>query len=705
MTAINYQVYSVSVNQIPMDWSGNRSRIINAAREIAIADPLADLILFPELSLSGYGCEDAFHSLDLARRSYSSLNETATELKKVLPQTLVLIGLPVIRQDRIFNCMAAIYNGEVRGIVAKQNLAGDGVHYEPRWFSAWDGSYDADFIDPDGSPVPFGAMVFSIRGLKIGIEICEDSWVALRPALQYMMKGIDLLVNPSASHFALGKHKTRRDIAEESSRIFGAHFINVNLLGCEAGRMIYDGGSVVAAGGEILHQSERFSFRDAIITHSTINPSRNRVLRTRVFSLREQKNRFSGKDVPVIEIDEQPATGGESSVAFTGTAPAYYHFYSDPDIALFQSDSRDNEFFRAVILGLFDYMRKTKSRGYVISLSGGVDSGACTLLVQRMLFYASLELGIEKTLQRLGIMSILHGIDDEQREALLNPIDRKSFAESIRFIASRSLFTIYQKTANNSKLTQRAASDLSKALGTCHYEIAIDDAVDLFVKTMESATGRQLRWETDDLPLQNIQARTRSPLAWLLANMTGSILITTGNRSEAAAGYCTMDGDTSGGLAPIGGIDKAFLIRWLNFMRITGDPAAGPIPELDAITEQAPTAELRPIEKRQTDEADLMPYRILDIIERHAIRDRKSPGDVYSSLLNDLELVNEFGNGNLKTYVKRFFLFWSRNQWKRERYAPSFHIDDESLDPKSWYRFPILNSGYADELRELDELQ
>jgi NAD+ synthase (glutamine-hydrolysing) len=221
------------------------------------------------------------------------------------------------------------------------------------------------------------------------------------------------------------------------------------------------------------------------------------------------------------------------------------------------------------------------------------------------------------------------------------------------------------------------------------------------VKTVSQVEGRQLTWDTDDVALQNIQARARGPAVWLLANLRGSLLLTTSNRSEAAVGYATMDGDTCGGLAPIAGIDKAFLLDWLRWMETTGPAGVGPLPALQVVNELTPTAELRPPSEHQTDEADLMPYRVLDAIERAAIRDKLLPVDVFNTVRSQFA---QYDASQLGAWVDRFFRLWCRNQWKRERYAPSFHLDDENLDPKSWCRFPILNSGFDKELAELREV-
>ena len=159
-----------------------------------------------------------------------------------------------------------------------------------------------------------------------------------------------------------------------------------------------------------------------------------------------------------------------------------------------------------------------------------------------------------------------------------------------------------------------------------------------------------------------------------------------------------MDGDTCGGLAPIAGIDKAFLRHWLRWMETTGTKTIAPLPILASVNQQQPTAELRPEKEEQTDEGDLMPYPLLDQIEKWAIRDKRSPRDI---LVLTIERFPQYKKEQTIAWVKRFFKLWSQNQWKRERYAPSFHLDDDNLDPKTWCRFPILSGSFQTELNEL----
>jgi NAD+ synthase (glutamine-hydrolysing) len=206
--------------------------------------------------------------------------------------------------------------------------------------------------------------------------------------------------------------------------------------------------------------------------------------------------------------------------------------------------------------------------------------------------------------------------------------------------------------------------------------------VEGYTNLIASIYGKPLRWEENDTALQNIQARVRVPSIWLLANLKNALLLNTGNRSEATVGYATMDGDTCGTLSPIGGIDKAFLRDWLRWKETASDFA---VSALQAINEQAPTAELRPPQFAQTDESDLMPYPILNRLEQLLIRDELSPEDAVKRLLEESTGLSE---AEVQCWVKRFYKLWTRNQWKRKRYAMSFHVDDETVPLGDWDKYP-----------------
>jgi NAD+ synthase (glutamine-hydrolysing) len=328
-------------------------------------------------------------------------------------------------------------------------------------------------------------------------------------------------------------------------------------------------------------------------------------------------------------------------------------------------------------LALFDYLRKSKAKGFVLSLSGGADSSMCAVLVAEMVRRASTEIGWEYFISQTGISPV----------------------SNIKQAVNTLLTCAYQGTKNSSQTTFDAAQTLATSVGAAFHSWQIDEPVNYYMHQIEKVLERSLNWETDDIALQNIQARGRSPIIWLLANVKGAVLITTSNRSEGDVGYATMDGDTSGSLAPIAGIDKPFIIQWLKW----AEKEIG-YSGLSLVNTLQPTAELRPLDKTQTDEKDLMPYTVLVAIEKLAIRDRKSPTQVFIELsMRKDPLLSD--SAVLKGYIKKFFKLWASNQWKRERLAPSFHLDDINVDPRSWCRFPILSGSFAEELIQLDNIE
>ncbi len=645
-----------ALNLTPMDWAGNTRAILTAIREARSRG--AAVLCLPELCTSGYGCEDAFGGSDLRRRCWDVVEAVLAESRGMA----VCIGLPVLHRNGVFNCVALVVDGQIRGLVAKQHLAGEGLHYEPRWFKPWPQGVRAMAETPLG-PLPIGDLMFDIGGVRIGFEICEDAWVAQRPGAALASRAVDVILNPSASHFAFGKVDVRERFVLEGSRAFGSAYVYTNLLGNEAGRAIYDGGVMIASRGELVARGPRLTTGDMLLTTAVVDLDRQRTEQARTASFQPEV-----RDDPLcVQVSVQlPA------------APAMVQ----APVCLAQwehsAEVRLEEFTRAVSLGLFDYLRKSASRGFVVSLSGGADSAGITVLVRTMLALAEAELGLAGVQQRLARAN-LHGQTFQQRVGSL-------------------LTTVYQSAEGSTDASRTAAARLAAAVGARHIELDISPIAAQYVRMGTEALGRPLTWASDDLALQNIQARARGPAAWLLANVLGSLLLATSNRSEAAVGYATMDGDTCGGLSPLAGIDKAFLLRWLRWMEHHGPEGVGPLPELAEITKRTPTPELRPPEAQQTSEGDLMPYEVLERIEELAIGGKQSPAEVLASLR---AAFPQAGTVQLSDWIRRFFTLWSRNQWKRERYAPSFHVDDHSLDPKTWCRFPILSGGYAAELAEL----
>jgi NAD+ synthase (glutamine-hydrolysing) len=590
------KIAGATLNQTPIDWSHNTQNIITAIAQAR--QEQVKILCFPELCVTGYGCEDLFLSDWLSAKAWEELQKIKAHCKNIV----ACVGLPVRFDGITYNGVCVISNEKILGITLKQNLAKDGVHYEPRWFEEWEAG---KIIELGSEKIQVGDLIYEVDGITFGFEICEDAWIKKRPGANLKQRGVDLILNPSASHFALGKSITREKLVTDSSTTFNCAYLYVNLLGNEAGRIIYDGDILLAKNGKLLMQNHRLSLKPYNLLTYTID--------------------FSTSD-----NTPQPLTDNKE---------------------------KNEELARATSLALYDYLRKSKAKGFVLSLSGGADSSMCAVLVAEMIKRVKQQAGTD-----IGTVKQL-------------------------------LTCVYQATKNSSDSTLQSAQQLAESIGAEFHNWNIQEEVDSYTQKIEKALARKTSWETDDISLQNIQARSRSPIVWMMANIKQAILLTTSNRSEGDVGYATMDGDTSGSLAPIAGIDKTLILQWLKWaekeLGYTG---------LHAVNNLQPTAELRPQERHQTDEADLMPYTTLKEIEQHAILQRKSPAQVFDAMKTNYE------KGQLKGHIKKFFKLWSANQWKRERLAPSFHLDELNVDPRTWCRFPILSSGFQEELSKLDSL-
>ena len=710
------KVGGAALNQTPLDWRGNRARILQA---IALArDAGVQVLCLPELCISGYGCEDAFHGESVAAQAWESLRE-------ILPATgglAVAVVLPLIHQQQLFNAAALLVDGRLAGLAAKRVLAGYGVYYEPRWFKPWPEAVVASH-SADGLSAPLGDVAFDVGGVLVGFEICEDAWGRGEHAPRRLAAQPDVLLNPSASHFAFDKYPTLRGIVAEGSRTAHAAYVYANLVGNEAGRLIFDGATLIAANGRLLAENMRFGYRPVQLTSAVVDLQALRLERRRMNYPGTAGGERTSQTIAVPYVFcEAPA---EEVAAARRPGAAYDPFArpaagggvtggSVPEGGAAQRGvpPRCDEFARAVGLGLWDYLRKSRSQGFAVSLSGGVDSSSVAVLVWGMAHLALAELGPTGLAQALAhipeLPALLAGKVAPQAGQgaaaavpAQPPADRALHEALARRLVGHLLLTVYQGTENSSDITRTAASGLAEQLGARHLELEVGPLVAAYERLAETALRRPLEWGRDDLARQNIQARVRSPGIWLLTNLEGRLLLSTSNRSEVGVGYATMDGDTSGGLAPIAGANKTFLRGWLAHVEHHGSAGLPALPALAAVNRQAPTAELRPLADAQTDEADLMPYAVLDVIEQAAIRDRMAPVEVWRLLLATPLPGSALDGPTAAHHVEKFFRLWGQSQWKRERIAPSFHLDDENLDPRTWCRFPILSGGYETELAAL----
>ncbi|MBC3538471.1 NAD(+) synthase [Rufibacter sediminis] len=611
-----------ALNQTPLDWENNL-RNIKTAIEQAKAENV-DILCLPEMSIPGYGCEDLFLSEWVSVECFERL----LEIKEWCEDVIVCVGLPIRLNNTTYNTACVIKNKEILGFTAKQFLANDGVHYEPRWFSSWVPDTVEQF-EVQGQTYQIGDIIYEHQGVKFAFEICEDAWRnENRPAYRHKPKGVQLIINPSASHFAMSKTDVRYHLVVDASRQFECTYLYVNLLGNEAGKMIYDGEIIIAQNGNLLLRNQLLSFKSVDFECAEVS--------------------FE-TPLPPVEMDLLPV-------------------------------DENMEFISAISLALFDYLRKSRSRGFVLSLSGGADSSLCAVAVAEMVRRAVEEIGLEEFAQKTNSLT------PEE----IAQYSQLTITEVRNILVGKLLVTAYQGTVNSSDDTYRSAEELAKSIGAVFYNWTIDEEVKSYRGKIEHVIGRELTWEQDDLALQNIQARVRAPGIWMLANLKNSLLLATSNRSEASVGYATMDGDTAGSISPIAGVDKAFIRQWLVWAQLQLGYEG-----LQYVNNLQPSAELRPLENTQTDEEDLMPYPLLNQIERLAFYDRLSPKQVFE------KLKGTYPDDQLRQFIQRFYSLWSRNQWKRERYAPAFHLDDYNVDPRSWLRFPILSGSFRQELSEL----
>jgi NAD+ synthase (glutamine-hydrolysing) len=661
------KVGAAVLNQTPRDWAHNYANIVEAYERAASQG--VTVLCLPEAAITGYGLEDDLFCSDIPHRAMLKLKELAKAFWTPVPsrQMIVCLGLPVRFNNTLYNTVATVVNGEIVGFTCKQHLAGDGIHYEPRHYKPWPAGIVQQMYVPElDKTLPIGDVHFNIGGIKIGYEICEDAWVANRPGTILATKGIDIFLNPSASHFSFGKLNTRKNFVVDGSRAFNATYIYANLVGNESGRAIFDGGALVATGGTLVAQGKRFTFEDVLLTTAVVDIDNTRTSQVRTASFMPDVEKYNQGCVTVPFT--YPAVTESVS-----TTPQQDGWETSPNV-------KHEECTRAIGLALMDYMRKSRTKGFAVSLSGGADSAMVTYLCAMGIKLAVAELGYDLFVEKY--CPHLNTNYDNSKE-----------------LVGKLITTAYQATAQSGAVTKEAAKQVAAAIGAIHFEFDVDPMVQLYKQLGKQVKGSDLNFKDDDIVLQNLQARVRAPGIWIIANMQGKLLLTTSNMSEAAVGYATMDGDTAGCVAPISGLPKVYIREYLVWVAAEGTAQFGRLEAMTYVVKQQPTAELRPADCKQTDEDDLMPYWLLHKIETMVVKNRYIPTEIYFALKQEKDMP--ITNNELIGYITKFFRLFSINQWKRERYALGFHMDDHNLDPRTWCRTPILTGGYAEELAEL----
>ncbi|MBB5040046.1 NAD(+) synthase [Prosthecobacter dejongeii] len=596
------------------------------------------LIVFPELSLTGYSCADLFYQRSLQQQALAGVKQLA-EANAGLG-CCVVVGLPLAVQNRLYNVAAVIADGEILGFVPKTFLPNSGEFYERRWFSPATTLTDTH---TEGDGIPIGAdLLFEatdLPGFVLGVEICEDLWTVIPPSSHAALAGATLLANPSASNEVLGKFTYRRQlITQQSARCLAAYIYASAGAGESSTDTVYSGHGLIAENGSLLGETERFAFE------------------TRVAIADVDLQRLEHERVRSTAFRDAPATQSYSRITFnlgepaaqTGAAlqrPLSAHPFVPPAGA--DRKAVCEEIFAIQATALARRLRQTRSKTAVLGLSGGLDSTLALLVMV-------------EALKRAGM----------PKEAALT-VTMPGFGTTAR--------------------TKGNAEKLAEALGIQLRTISIAAAVEQHFKDIGHPPGLH------DITYENAQARERTQVLMDVANQTSGIVIGTGDLSESALGWCTFNGDHMSMYHVNAGVPKTlvkYLIQWCATELYAAE--AGTI--LQDIIDTPISPELLPLaadgSMEQKTEDTVGPYELHDFFLFHFIRHGCDQAKIRFLALQafDGKYSSELVDKWLATFLRRF----AQSQFKRSSMPDGPKVGSVALSPRGDWRMP---SDYAGSLR------
>ena len=497
------------INTVLGDFDYNLNKILDYIKEAEKLE--ADIIVFPELALTGYPPEDL-----VLKQSFIEKNtEYIKRLSQNVGNIVVIVGF-IDKQEDIYNAAAIIHKGEIKGIYHKQYLPNYGVFDEKRYFQ-------------EGKKL----TILQIENYKFGISICEDIWYPENPINTYSIEGCEIIFNLNASPYSEGKPRKREELLKVRSRDNLVSIVYVNLVGGQD-ELVFDGNSLILnPDGEILAKGKPFE-EDLIVADIDLEEIFRRQLKdNRLKNLRSNYKRQ--ENVEIINLDYN-----------LKDKKTYIQRKLYPEI----SDVESN--YKALVLGLRDYINKNGFKKVVLGLSGGIDSSLVATIA----------------VDALG-------------------------SENVKGVLMPSPYT--------SKESIEDALELSKNLNIQTFTIPITNLFEAYLKEF-SEIFKDLKPDTTE---ENLQARIRGNILMALSNKFGWIVLSTGNKSEMSVGYSTLYGDMVGGFAVLKDVLKTKVYELCRYR----NSISKVIP--DRVLTKPPSAELRP---NQTDEAELAPYPILDQI-------------------------------------------------------------------------------------------
>jgi NAD+ synthase (glutamine-hydrolysing) len=619
-----------------------------------------NILVFPELAITGYTCADLFHHPVLQRGAVEALEHLVKDSADAF-SGLAIVGVPLAVEDLVFNCAAVLHGGRLLGVVPKSFLPNYKEFYEARWFAPAIKARRRD-IEIAGQTVPFGTdrlfAATDVEGLIVGVEICEDLWVPVPPSSAQALAGAIVLVNLSASNETIGKASYRRQLVlGQSGRCMAAYVYASNGVGESTTDVVFGGHCLIAENGTMLAESRRFLREDALLI-ADVDLDRLRTDRQRTNSFLDAHLYPGprGANATPLTFARSMFTLGEQPVPTDLRRLVEAH----PFVPQGQEQLRDRceEIFHIQVAGLAKRLEHIGTPPVAIGISGGLDSTLALLVAC-------------KTMDTLGA----------PRQRIL-AFTLPGFGTSNRTRDNaRALMRQLGVTAREVDIRSLCLNEM-RALG--HRPFGID----LTGLTVEDLTERLRRLppeERHDLVFENVQARMRTSLL-----MNSGFVIGTGDVSEAALGWSTYNGDHMSMYNPNSSIPKTlvkFLVDWAARNEFEGDARRTLLDIVDTLI----SPELLPAgadgQPAQATEVTIGPYEVLDFFLFHFLR-YGAPPEKILFLAQRARFHGSYGveelRGWLKVFIRRFFA----NQFKRSCVPDGPKVGTISLSPRGDWRMP-----------------
>ncbi|KAF8460628.1 hypothetical protein BDZ91DRAFT_738833 [Kalaharituber pfeilii] len=689
-------IATCSLNQWALDFVGNRERIIESIRQAKAAG--ASLRVGPELEVTGYGCLDHFLEGDTYLHSWEVL---AQILEHEDCQDILLdIGMPVTHRSCRYNCRIIILNKKVLLIRPKLWLANDGNYREMRYFTPWsrpryvEHHYLPRMITKitGQATVPFGDAVISTPDTCFGAETCEELFTPNSPHIFMGLDGVEIITNSSGSHHQLRKLDHRVELIREATKKNGGIYLYSNQQGCDGDRLYYDGCSMIVVNGKVVAQGSQFSLKDIEVVTATVDLEDVRSYRYAPSrGLQAVTN-----SAPYQRIEASKSLSPECAFAdlLIKQTPEIEVRYHTPE----------EEIALGPACWLWDYVRRSGARGFFLPLSGGIDSCATAVIVHSMcrLVVDDIHKGDEQVLK-------------DARNVCREPPESGWKPSSPQELAGRIFHTCFMGTENSSKETRRRAKELAQAIGAYHVDLNMDSLVKAVTDLFSFVTNKVPKFsvqggtKTENLALQNIQARLRMVLSYLFAQLLpwvrgsegGLLVLGSANVDECLRGYLTKYDCSSADINPIGGISKTDLKRFIAYARDEFN-----IPILHDFLEATPTAELEPITKEyvQSDERDMgMTYNELSRFGTLRKVDKCGPYSMFMKLLHEWT-PRGLSPREIATKTKNFFFYHAINRHKQTILTPSYHAENYSPDDNRFDLRPFLYPYFTWPFLKIDRM-